>query len=448
MSFDMSQHLTVRELLKFTLPTMAMMLFMSAYVIADGFFVSNFCGSTALAAVNFAYPVAMILGTTGFMMGAGGGAIVSKTRGEGDEARANRQFSLFAYASIAFGLVASLVGIVALRPLMVAFGAQDEMLELSVEYGIIVCGGVPATVLQYFFQEFMVTAGKPRMGFMVTVAAGLTNIFLDWLFIVVMDIGVAGAGIGTFAGEFVGGIIPLVYFARPNSSPLRLGATHLNLRELGLALANGSSEMVSNIAASVISMAYNVQLLRYMGEAGVSAYSVISYTGLAFAGLYMGYTVGVNPLMSFQYGAGNRVEMQSIFSKSLRIIAVVGVSLVVATRLAAEPLAHIFVGYDPALEELTVHAFSIYALAFPLAGLITYGSGLFTSLGNGVISALIAFTRTLVCETGAVFLLPLVFGGDGIWWAALVADSIAFALTATLVLRFAPRYGYLPQRAS
>ena len=443
MAFDMSQHLSLPRLLRFTLPSIGMMICMSAYVIADGFFVSNFCGSTALAAVNFAYPVPMIMGTTGFMLGTGGGAIVARTRGEGKDDVACEQFSLFVFAALAFGFASALIACVGLRPLMIALGATGPMLELACSYGLIVCTGIPATVLQYVFQELMVTAGKPRMGFLVTVAAGITNVALDYLFIVHLQVGVTGAAIGTIAGEAVGGLIPLVYFMLPNDTPLRITRPRIRWRWLGEAMVNGSSEMVSNIAASVVTMAYNVQLLQFLGNDGVAAYSVISYVWMAFSGAFIGFVVGVNPLMGYQYGAKNHKEMSSIFRKSLLTVASLGLIMLVVTRLAAQPLAHAFVGYDPHLEELTAHAFEVYSLAFTVVGFNFYASGLFTSLGNGFLSALIAFARLFVFEVGYVFLLPMLLGPDGIWLSALVAHSTALVLSASLVGANGKRYGYL-----
>lgn len=443
----MSEHFGIADLLRFTLPSIGMMLFMSAYVMVDGFFVSNYCGATALAAVNFVYPIPMILGTVGFMIGTGGSAIVAKTRGEGDDDAANRQFSLLTYVSVIGGIVFTLAGIGFLRPLLTALGADGVMLEDCMTYGIIIVLGVPFTVLQYNFQSFLVTAGKPNLGFAVTVAAGVTNIVLDAVLIVGLGMDVVGAALGTMLGEAVGGIIPLVYFARPNSSFLRLGRAELRWGVIGHACANGSSEMVSNIALSLVSIAYNVQLLAYLGEAGVAAYGVVMYTGMLFMAVFMGYSIGAAPLMSFQYGAQNRVEMRSLFAKGVGIVAISGAAMFVATLLLARPIALVFVGYDAHLVELTVRAFYFFGASLLFMGLSVFGSGLFTSLGNGVVSAVISFVRTMVFEIGAVFLLPLILGPDGIWLSFVVAEVAAVVLSGACVIRFAPRYGYLPQRS-
>ena len=447
MPVDMGKHFTFADLARYTLPTIGMMLFMSLYVMVDGFFVSNWCGATALAAVNFVYPIPMILGAVGFMLGTGGSAIVAKTRGEGDDDRANQQFSLLVYTAIFAGVVCAILGAFILHPLLIALGAQSEMLELCMFYGVIITIGLPVLVLQYLFQELLITAGKPELAFGVTFAAGIANIVLDAVFIVGLGMGVVGAAIGSMAGMAIGGFIPLVYFARPNKSFLRLGRTKLDWRMLGHACVNGSSEMVSSIAMSLVGICYNVQLLAYLGEAGVAAYGVIMYVGVAFVAIFSGYIIGSSPLMSYQYGAKNTVEMQSLFKKSLVVVGISGVAMFAATRVFALPLALIFVGYDEALVELTVHAALIYALALPLMGFNMYGSALFTALGNGVVSAIISFVRTLIFEIGAVFLLPLALGPDGIWYSISVAELAALIMTIAFTWALAPKYGYLSSRA-
>ena len=440
---DMDQHFTSKGLFRFTLPVIGTMLLVSSYEMVDGFFVSRWVGSEALAAVNFTYPIIMIVGALGFMLGTGGSAVVAKTRGEGDSERAKRQFSLIIYTGLVVGCVCAVLASVLLRPVLGAMGAQGDMLSLCIPYGTILAVGLPATILQAMFQEFFVTAGKPSLGFAASAAAGVTNVVLDAVLIAGLNMGVSGAALATMAGEIVGGVLPLLYFARANSSALKLGRTNLDWRLLRHVCANGSSEMVSNIAMSVVAMAYNVQLLAYLGEAGVAAYGVIAYAGMAVSAVLMGFIFGSSPLMSFQYGAQNTYEMRSLFSRSLRIIAVLGVFSFLLAQALARPLAMLFVGYDASLVDLTVHAARIYSIALLLMGFSMYSSGLFTSLGNGLVSAGISFVRTLVLEVGCVILLPLVFGADGIWWSIIVAEVAAVALSGSLVVAFSSRYGYM-----
>lgn len=438
MAQNMAQHFTFAKLLRFTLPSVGMMVFMSLYVMIDGFFVSNWCGATALAAVNFAYPIPAILGSLGFMLGTGGNAIVASTLGAGNRKLANERFSMLVFAALAGGIAFAILGTATLRPLLVALGASGQMLEDGIVYGSILVMSVPFTILQYLFQELMMTAGKPDMAFGVTVVAGVVNIVLDAVLIVGAGLGVAGAAIGTMAGEAAGALIPLVYFMRKNTSNLRLVRTRFDWRTLGRACWNGSSEMVSNIAASVVAMVYNIQLLAYLGEPGVAAYGVIMYAGFLFAAVFLGYCTGCAPLMSYHLGARNGEEMASLFRKSLLIVGVAGVGMFALTRVLVAPLATLFVGYDAGLLELTVHAALLYSFALLVMGFNVYGSSLFTAVGNGHVSALISFVRTFICEIGAVLLVPLVLGADGIWLSILVAEAVALVLTAAMTCYLKP----------
>ena len=443
MTQDMNRHFSMSALLKYTFPTICMMIFTSLYEVVDGFFVSNFVGKTALAAVNLAWPVVMILATIGLMTGTGGSALVAKTRGEGDDEKANRYFSMLVIFTIVFAAVLAVIGQLILVPLLEVFGAQGALLDESVIYGRWVLLALPFYALQFAFQIFYSTAGKPNYGFYVIVAAGVVNVVLDWLFICVFGWGIAGGAIATALGQVVGGLIPLVYFLRKhNSSLLRLARTRLEWRPIGRSCLNGCSELVSNIAMSLTTMLYNFQLMRYIGEDGVAAFSVIGYTAMIFAAIFMGYALGSSPLMSYQYGARNRKEMRSILLKSLGFIAAASVFMFLAAECLAGPLSAIFVSYDAALLEFTVNAYQIYAFAFLIMGIPIYASALFTSLGNGIVSAIIAFLRTLVFECGAVLLLPLVLGIDGIWLSVTVGELAAAILSICFMVAFRKRYGY------
>ena len=444
---DMSAHFSIPALLKYTAPSIGMMIFMAIYEIVDGFFVSNFVSSTALAAVNMVFPVFIILGTIGYMMGTGGSAIVARTYGEGRKERANEYFSLFVYASIAGAVILTVAGMPLLPYAFSLMGAQGELLKLCVAYGNILMIGLVFDVLQYTFQSLTMAAGKPKVGFWATVAAGVTNMVLDALLIGVLGWGIQGAAIATVIGFALGGMIPFVYFALPNSSMLRLGKCHLNWRALGAAAANGSSEMVSNIAMSVVTVVYNVQLLRFIGENGVAAYGVIGYVAMVFAAIFLGYATGAAPLMSFQHGNENKKEMRSLFQKGVLIMGVCGVLMFILTRIAAEPLAFLFVSYDEGLMALTVHAFSIYSMAFLLMGFNMFASSLFTSLSNGVVSAVLSFVRTLIFEVGCAIILPFVVGADGIWFSVIVAEVLALIMSGIAVAWFGPRYGIVGKKS-
>ena len=440
---QLSDHFTYGRLVRFTLPSIAMMIFTSIYGVVDGFFVSNFVGKTPFAAVNFIYPVLMILGCLGFMFGTGGSALVAMTMGMGDRKKAREIFSLLIYVAIGSGLVIAALGIAFLPAIAAALGAEGEMLAGCITYGRIILLAVPAYMLQYAFQSFFVTAEKPQLGLAVTIAAGVTNMVLDALLVAVFQFGLVGAAAATALSQVVGGVIPLIYFSRPNTSTLRLGKTKWDGRALGKTCVNGSSELMTNIAMSLVSMLYNIQLMKYAGENGVAADGVLMYVCIIFLAVFIGYTVGVAPVIGFHYGAANHDELKGLRKKSFRIIGLCAVVMfLLAEFLLAEPLAALFVGYDPELMALTLHAFKIFSFVFLFAGFAIFGSGFFTALNNGLISALIAFLRSLVFEAGFVLLLPLVFGMDGIWISTAAAELVAATLALSLMAVFRKKYHY------
>lgn len=442
MSVDMSKHFSTSALIRFTLPTIAMMIFTSCYTIVDGFFVSNYAGKTALAAVNLILPPVMMLASFGMMIGTGGSALVAKTLGEGDNARARRHFSLLIIFAFVLGSVLAVGGWFFMEPTAAVLGATGHMAKDATLYGRMMMISMPFFILQYAFQSFFVTAGKPKYGFYVIVVAGVTNIVLDFLFVGLFGWGLVGAALATNIGELIGGGIPLVYFARKRSTPLYFVRPHLRWPVIGKACANGSSEMVTNIAMSMVGILYNWQLLRFIGEDGVAAYGVIMYTAMVFAAVFMGYSIGSSPLMSFQYGAQNHTEMRSLLWKSLGLIAVASVVMFLLGQTLAAPLSTIFVSYDAALLELTAKAYRLYALCFLFMGFAIYASAFFTALNNGLVSALISFLRTLVFQVAAVIVLPMLFGIDGIWLSVTIGDALTCLVAATLMIALSGRYGY------
>ena len=438
----LSDHFTCRRLLRFTLPSVLMMVFTSVYSIVDGFFVSNFVGKTPFAAVNFIMPFLIMLGALGFMFGTGGSALIAITLGEGDKARAQRLFSLFVYVTAVCGVILAALGIALLRSIAAWLGAEGPLLEQCVLYGRIILIALPTYMLQYEFQSFFVAAEKPQLGLAFTVASGLTNIVLDMLLVGVWRGGLAGAAAATAISQAVGGLGPLLYFARPNGSLMRLTSARLDMRALGKACVNGSSELMSNVSMSLVSMLYNAQLMRYAGEDGVAAYGVLMYVNLIFLATFIGYANGSAPVVSFHFGAGHGDELRSLRKKSLVIIAAFSLGMLAFSELLARPLAAIFVSYDAALMALTVRAFRIYALSFLFAGTAIYGSSFFTALNDGLTSALISFVRTLLFQTAAVLLLPLLLGIDGVWWSIVAAEAAAALMTAAFMKGKQKQYGY------
>ena len=439
----LSDHFSYSKLLRFTLPSICMMVFTSIYGVVDGLFVSNFAGKTPFAAVNLVMPFIMILGGMGFMIGTGGTALVSKLMGEGKKDEANSTFSMMVLFTLLLGIVLSAVGFLTMRPVSYFLGATDAMIDDCVLYGRIVTGFTFAFMLQNVFQSFFIAAEKPRLGLIVTVAAGVTNMVLDALFIAVFNWGVAGAAIATGLSQCVGGVLPLIYFLRPNDSLLRMRPTSLRLRPILQACGNGSSELMSNISSSLVGMLYNFQLMHLIGEDGVSAYGVLMYVQFIFVAIFIGYSIGCAPVVSFHFGAQNHSELKSLLRKSTLLMASGGVLLTIAARLLAAPLARLFVGYDAGLFELTSHAFRLFSWSFLLAGFNIFASGFFTALNNGLISAVISFARTLVFQAACVLLLPAMFGVDGIWYATLVAEGLACLLSLWLIDRKKHFYHYL-----
>ena len=442
MNSTFSGHFGYRRLLRVTLPSIVMMIFTSIYCVTDGFFVSNFAGKAAFTAVNFIMPYLMILGCVGFLFGTGGSALIGKTMGEGDRKHADRLFSMVICVTALSGLALGVLGIVLLRPVAELLGAEGELLENCVRYGSLILIANPAYVLQFAFQCLFATAGKPKLGLAVTVAAGVTNMVLDALFIAVFRWGLAGAALATGIGQCIGGVVPAVYILRQKDLPLRFAPFKFEASPILQACANGSSEFMSNISTSFVSMLYNMQLLRMLGEDGVSAYGVLMYVQLIFIGTAIGYSIGCAPIVSYHYGAGHHDELKNMLKKSLTLMGITGVALTMLALGLAAPLAKIFVGYDEGLLNLTRHAFSIFSFSFLLSGLNIFASGFFTALNNGLISAVISFARTLVFQAACVLLLPAMFGVDGIWYATLVAEGLACLLSLWLIDRKKHFYHY------
>lgn len=441
-AIQISDHFTLGRLLRFTVPSIVMMIFTSTYSIVDGLFVSNFAGKTPFAALNLVYPLIAILGAFGFMMGTGGSALVAKTLGEGDAPRANRIFSMIVRTTVEMGAVLVVAGVFLVEPVCRMLGAEGELLYYAKLYGWICLVGLIPFMLQNVFQSFFVTAGKPKLGLAVVVGAGLTNIVLDAVFIVGFGWGLAGAAAATVAGQFVGGLLPVVYFVRKNPTDLHLFWTGHDARAIAKVCVNGSSELMTNLAASLVSMLYNWQLMRMIGEDGVAAYGVIMYVAFIFAAVFIGYSIGMAPLVSYNYGARNHDELHGLLRKSLAFIAVSGVVLTVAAQAFAGFWSYLFVGYNADLLELTVYGMRLYALSFLLCGFNIFGSSFFTALNNGVVSAVIAFMRTLVFECGGVILMPILLGVNGIWLSIVVAEFAALLVTTGFLVGLRREYHY------
>lgn len=442
MSIQFSEHFNYRKLLRFTLPSIIMLVFSSIYGVVDGFFVSNFVGKTPFTAVNFIMPVLIILGSLGFMFGTGGSALITKTMGEGDMQKANRLFSLIVYTASVCGIVVAALGVIFIRPFASALGAEGQLLEDSVVYGRIILAALPAYILQYEFQCLFAAAKKPSLGLFVTIAAGVTNMALDALFVAVFSWGLEGAAAATALSQLVGGVIPLIYFARPNGSLLRLGRTRFDRKALAKTCVNGSSELMSNISASIVSMLYNAQLLKYAGEDGVAAYGVLMYISMIFQAVFIGYSMGASPIVGYNFGAQNHKELKGLLKKSLVLIGIFAIIMFTAAYALAKPLSAIFVGYDEGLLSMTVRAFGIFSFSFLFSGFAIFGSSFFTALNDGLVSAAISFMRTLIFQIAAVLILPIFWKVDGIWVSIVAAEVMAVIVTVIFLFAKQKKYHY------
>ena len=442
MKIQLSDHFTYKRLLRFVLPSIGMMIFTSIYGMVDGFFVSNYVGKTEFAAVNLIMPFPMMLGAFGFMIGTGGTALVSMTMGQGKKQEANEIFSMLIKVLIIVGIALSVLGIIFIKEIALFLGATEDMLEHCVVYGAILMASMTPFMLTNTFQSFLVTAEKPDLGLKITVAAGVTNMILDYLFIGVFRWGLIGAASATGISQLVGGILPLIYFMRENDSQLRLVSAKINFRHLGKTCFNGSSELMTNISLSLVNMLYNLQLMKYAGENGVAAYGVIMYVNFIFVGVFIGYAFGSAPIIGYNYGAGNKEELQNVYKKSLLFNVASGIGMCIIAILTSGILAGIFVGYDAELYEMTKRGFAIYSISFIVMGLNIYASSFFTALGNGLVSAILSFLRTLLFQVICVLVLPLIWELDGIWLAIVAAEGMALILSFVMLKVHKKKYEY------
>ena len=443
MQIKLSDHFSYGRLLRFTLPSIIMMVISSIYSVVDGLFVSNLVGDLALSSVNIVFPVAMIVGSFGFMLGTGGSAIVARTMGEGDQPLANRYFSMIIYAVVVLGAVLSTVCVIYMEPIARFAGASDALIGDCVVYGRILLAGSVPFMLQTSFQSFFVVAEKPHLGLALSIAAGVTNMVMDYVLIAVCDLGVAGAAIATVMGYCVGGVLPLLYFLRPKREGIRLTRTRFYGKQLLNACTNGSSELMSNISSSIVGILYNIQLMRLIGEQGVAAYSVMMYVDFVFVATFLGFSIGSAPIVSYHYGAGNHPELKNVFRKSMTVILCTSVAMVILSELLSRPLSSAFVGYNAELLEMTVHGFRLFALCYLFCGINIYASSFFTALCNGALSALISFLRSLLLRGGMVLLMPILFDLDGIWTAVIAAEGLGAVVSLGLLYAKRRQYQYL-----
>ena len=442
MHIQINEHFSYGKLVRFVIPSVIMMIFTSVYGVVDGLFVSNYAGKTSFAAVNLIMPFLMVLGTIGFMIGTGGNAIIAKKLGEGEKKTANEYFSMLVYSAMAIGIVLTIAGQIFLEKIAVMLGADGNMLTDCVAYGRIILFSLVGFILQNVFQNFLLTANKSQIGLAVTIAAGVANILLDFIFVGVMKMGITGAAYATAISQTIGGIFPLIYFILPNSSFLRLGKAKFQLSVFIQTCANGASELMTNVSMSLVNMLYNYQLMKFAGEDGVAVYGVIMYVAFISVSICIGYSIGTAPITAFNYGAENHAELKNIFRKSLVIISVSSIIIFLISELSAPFLSTVFVGYDKSLQQMTKHAFRIYSISFLVSGFNIYSSSFFTALGNGAVSAIISFARTLLFQVVSVLVLPMIFDINGIWGSIIAAEILSLAVSIYFLVSKRKRYNY------
>ena len=438
----LSEHFTYSKLLMFTLPSIVMNVFLSLYIVVDGYFVANFTGKTEFAAVNLIMPVLNILGTIGYMFGVGGSALIAKTLGEKNHEQANRMFSLIVLVSSCLGILMTVSGFIFMGQITAMLGAEGKLLENSVLYGRIFILALPAWILAYEFQLFFVTAEKPGLGLVVTVCAGLCNILLDAIFIIVFKWGIVGAALASALSQIVGGVFPLMYFICKNNSLLKLVKPAWDGKALFRCITNGSSEFMAEAAASFVGIIYNVQLLKYVGEDGVVIYGMLMYVSLIFSAMFVGYSNGIGPVIGYHFGAQDHRELKNLRKRSLMIIGLSSVSMFVLSEILAHPFSAMFLQGTEKILPYAVHAFRIVSVAYLFTGMAIFGSAFFTALNNGQVSALISFMRNFVFELGAVILLPILFGIDGIWYSVVFAELMSAAAGGIFMVALRKKYQY------
>lgn len=442
MKIKLSDSFTYKKLIRFTIPSIIMMIFTSIYGVVDGLFISNFIGSTEFTSVNFIMPFLMIFSAIGFMAGAGGSALVAKTLGEGNNKKANNIFSLIIYLTIGTGLLFTVLSIIFIEDVTLFLGADKEMLPFCVKYGRIILLALVPFMLQSVFQSFLVTAERPTLGLIITIVAGVTNIVLDALFVAVFRWQIQGAALATCISQYIGGTIPLIFFALPNKTKLRLGKAPMDIRAIIKTITNGSSEFMTNISLSIVNMLYNNKLMEIAGQNGVATYGVIMYVAFVFISVFLGFSIGSAPITGYHYGAGNKAELKNIYGKSLRIIGIIAIILTLSAELSAYPLASIFVGYDSELLAMTQKGFMLYSISYLLAGFNIFASAFFTALNNGLISAVISFARTLVFQVVCVICLPVFLGINGVWLSIVFAETLSLIITICCFSANRKKYGY------
>lgn len=445
MKIQISDHFTFKKLIRFVLPSIAMIIATSLYGNVDGFFVTNWVGETPFAAINLSWPLIMIFGGVGFVFGTGGSAVVATALGENEADRANQNFSLIIYFGIALGILLGAIGFIFAPQFGVLLGADGELLKCSIKYMRILFCFTPAFILQNMFQSLCSTASKPKLGLDATIIAGVGNIVLDAIFIVGLKWGLVGAAIGTAMSQFFGGIVPLIFFARENDTNFKLCIPKFHRKVITKTCTNGVSEFVNNLTLSIVIILYNLKLMEIAGQNGVNAFGIIQYINFTFISVFIGIVMGSAPIISFNNGANDYAELQNVFKKEVTLLLSSGVILFGLAELLSKPFVYVFIQENKELFDMSVHGLRIFCIAFLLMGFNMLGSSLFTALENGGISAVIAFIRSFVFPIAALYTIPTLLGNtlDSVWICQIIIEAFSFVMVLSFILGFRKRYKYL-----
>ena len=437
----LAKKFTCGTLIRFALPTMVMMLFMSLYTIVDGIFVSRLIGTSALSATNIVYPVVNVVIAVAVMLGTGGSAVIARQMGEGKIAEAKRNFSWIVLIGVAAGFAVAALGTLFLDPLCRMLGATPELLGYCRDYLGTLLLFAPAAILQMLFQAFFVTAGKPALGLFLTVLAGISNALLDYLTMGPLDMGIRGAALATASGYLIPAVVGVLYFLFAKNN-LHFAKPSFDGRVLLRACGNGSSEMVTNISSAVITFLFNVMMLKYLGEDGVAAVTIVLYAQFLLTALYMGFSLGVAPVISYQYGSGDTGQLRKVYKICLGVTGVSAVAVFAASLLLAKGIVQIFTPLDSPVYGIAVRGFVLFSLSYLFSGCNIFSSALFTALSNGKVSAAISFSRTFVWIAFGLWALPELLHADGLWLAVPLAELLTVVLSVFFLQKLRARYGY------
>ncbi len=444
---SLSDHFNFRRIFNFVISPMLMMIFISMYGIVDGYFISNYTSLDAYAGVNLIMPIIMVVGGLGFMFGTGGSALSSKLLGEGNKSKANKVFTMMLLIDIIVGVSISIVGFLLIKPIANAMGritdgSTQGMVEQAIKYGRILSLGQVFFMIQNLFHSYFVVDEKPKLGFLYTLLAGFTNIILDFLFIKIFKWGVVGAAVATISGYIVGSVFPLIHFIKNKNGNINLEKTKIEFKVIKQSCFNGSSEFVNNISSSIVGLVFNIQLLKYYGQDGISAYGTLMYVSFIFVAIFIGYSIGMAPIIGFNYGAQNKKELRNVLLRSIVIISFFAVVMLVLGELLGPQFSKLYIKNDEELLNLTIFAFRIFSIHFLFCGFTIFLSSFFTALNNGLISAVISFMRTIVFQITFVIVIPLIFGKEGIWWSIIICEFLALVLAFIFLFVYNKKYGY------